>query len=168
MQIAYSLLECALGRMLIAGTPRGICAIYFGDDDAEMEQALLKEYPAAAIERHENTGLSDWAQAVVQYLDQRQPYSTIAQLPIDVQGTAFQAMVWQALRQIPPGVTWSYSDVAKAIGQPTAVRAIANACGANRVSVVIPCHRVVREDGQTGGYRWGSSRKTKLLATERV
>ena len=167
MQIAYTLLGCALGRMLIAGTPRGICAVYFGDDDAQMEQALLKEYPAAGIERHENTVLSEWAQAVVQYLDRRQPYGTLAKLPIDVQGTAFQAMVWQALRQIPPGTTWSYSDVAKAIGQPTAMRAIANACGANRVSVVIPCHRVVREDGKTGGYRWGPMRKAKLLATER-
>ncbi len=166
MQIAYTLLDCALGHMLIAGTPRGICAIYFGDNDAEMEQALLKEYPAAAIERHENTVLSEWAQAVLNFLDRRQPYAPLANLPIDVQGTAFQAMVWQALRQIPPGITWSYSDVAKAIGQPTAMRAIANACGANRVSVVIPCHRVVREDGQTGGYRWGSARKAKLLAAE--
>lgn len=167
MHIAYTLLDCALGRMLMAGTPRGICAIYFGESDAEMEQALMKEYPRAEIERHENTLLSDWAQAVLQYLNQGQPYSTLTKLPIDVQGTAFQAMVWQALRQIPPGATWSYSDVAKAIGQPTAMRAVANACGANRVSVVIPCHRVVREDGAVGGYRWGSGRKTKLLAAER-
>ncbi len=167
MHIAYTLIDSVLGRMLIAGTPRGICAIYFGDEDVQLESALLKEYPAAAIECHENTVLTQWAQAVVQYLAQQQPYSAIAKLPIDVQGTAFQAMVWQALRQIPPGVTWSYSDVAKAIGQPTAMRAVANACGANRVSIVIPCHRVVREDGKTGGYRWGATRKAMLLATER-
>ncbi|MCW1970956.1 MAG: bifunctional DNA-binding transcriptional regulator/O6-methylguanine-DNA methyltransferase Ada [Anaerolineae bacterium] len=166
MAIAYGLVDCSLGRMLIAGTPRGLCAVYFGNDDAELERELRDEYPAAHIERHSEGTWMTWAQAIAQYLLGAQPYHSLQKLPLDVQGTAFQARVWQALRQIPPGQTRSYADIAQAIGQPSATRAVANACGANRVGLVIPCHRVVRENGDTGGYRWGIARKEALLVAE--
>jgi len=166
MVIGYALMDCALGRMLIAGTQRGLCAVYFADSDAELEQALQAEYPSAKIEKHMLGGLADWTGALMEYLGGQTSRSLLG-LPLDVQGTAFQARVWQAIRQIPRGQTRTYTDLARAIGQPTSMRAVANACGANRVSVVIPCHRVVREDGSSGGYRWGASRKVKLLQEER-
>jgi len=171
MNIDYTIIDSALGRMLIAGTPRGLCALYLGDDDATLERELAQEYPAARIQRHprhDHTALHQWAEAVTQYLNQEQPHAALAQLPLDVQGTAFQARVWQALRTIPEGETRSYSELAHSIGQPTAVRAVANACGANHVAVVIPCHRAVRQGkgNVVGGYRWGTARKAKLLAQE--
>lgn len=168
MVITYSFTECALGRMLIAGTQRGLCAVYFGDDDAQLERDLREEYPAAQLERHPSSALTDWTQTVAQYVAGGQSHNSLQKLPLDVQGTAFQARVWQALRQIPQGQTRSYSQVAQAIGQPSATRAVANACAANRVGVVIPCHRVVRENGDAGGYRWGVGRKAALLAQERL
>jgi AraC family transcriptional regulator of adaptative response/methylated-DNA-[protein]-cysteine methyltransferase len=168
MVITYSLAECALGRMLIAGTQRGLCAVYFGDDDAQLERDLREEYPAAQLEHHPSNTRTDWTQTVAQYVAGRQNHDSLQKLPLDVQGTAFQARVWQALRQIPQGQTRSYSQVAQTIGQPNATRAVANACAANRVGVVIPCHRVVRENGDAGGYRWGVGRKAELLAQERL
>jgi AraC family transcriptional regulator of adaptative response/methylated-DNA-[protein]-cysteine methyltransferase len=165
MAIGYALMDSPLGRALIAGTQRGLCAVYFADSDLELEQALQAEYPSAKIEKHVAGGLAEWASAVLEYM-RGQTSGKLLDLPLDVQGTAFQARVWQAIRQIPRGQTRTYSDLARAIGQPTSMRAVANACGANRVSVVIPCHRVVREDGASGGYRWGASRKAKLLASE--
>lgn len=166
MTIGYALMDCALGRMLIAGTTRGLCAVYFADTDAQLEEALRAEYPSAKIEKHLAGGLAEWAAATLGYMN-GQTGRSLLDLPLDVQGTAFQARVWQAIRQIPRGQTRTYSDLARAIGQPTSMRAVANACGANRVSVVIPCHRVVREDGSSGGYRWGAARKAQLLLAEK-
>jgi AraC family transcriptional regulator of adaptative response/methylated-DNA-[protein]-cysteine methyltransferase len=167
MNIGYTVLPCLLGRMLIAGTPHGICAIYLGDSDTNLEHELMREYPNAGIEKHISSELRDWADAVLAFMERKADHASLGKLPLDVQGTAFQARVWQALRQIPEGQTRSYSDIAKAIGQPTAMRAVANACGSNKVCIVIPCHRVVREDGGVGGYAWGSERKAALLARER-
>jgi AraC family transcriptional regulator of adaptative response/methylated-DNA-[protein]-cysteine methyltransferase len=165
-KIAYTITDTALGRMLIAGTARGICAAYFGDSDTELERSLQKEYPQAHIERHIQSDLADWAMSVAKYVDGQLPHISLQKLPIDVKGTAFQSKVWQALRQIPTGQTRSYSEIAQSIGMPTATRAVANACGANRLAVIIPCHRVVREGGKLGGYRWGNSRKKQLLDYE--
>lgn len=167
MTIDYTISQTRLGRMLVAGTSRGLCALYLGDNDAALEHELMKEYPAAAIQQHTNAAVQVWADEVVRYLNQ-QPHTPLTQLPLDVQGTAFQARVWQALRNIPEGETRSYRDIAQSIGQPSAVRAVANACGANHVAVVIPCHRVVRQGqgNDIGGYRWGAERKAQLLEQE--
>jgi AraC family transcriptional regulator, regulatory protein of adaptative response / methylated-DNA-[protein]-cysteine methyltransferase len=164
--IGYTIVNSALGRMLVAGTQRGLCAVYFGDDDVALERSLREEYPKAQIEHHIDSALSAWALSVSGFLDRKHGHAALRALPLDVQGTAFQARVWQALRDIPEGETRSYGEVAQAIGRPTAMRAVANACGANRLAVVIPCHRVVREDGATGGYRWGGARKAQLLERE--
>jgi AraC family transcriptional regulator of adaptative response/methylated-DNA-[protein]-cysteine methyltransferase len=161
--IRYTLADCPLGRLLLAGTERGICAVYLGDHDAPLEAELAREFPAAGRQR-DDAELSDWASAVVNHLHGRQPH---LDLPLDVQATAFQWRVWQELRAIPYGSTRSYRDIARALGQPNAVRAVARACATNPVSVVIPCHRVVREDGSLGGYRWGLERKQALLDQEK-
>ncbi len=165
MRIGFTITDSMLGRTLIAATERGLCAVYFGDDDAQLERELRAEYPSAHIERHHDTLLSMWAREVVRGINASQT-AEFARLPLDVRGTAFQAKVWQALRQIPRGETRSYADLARAIGEPSAYRAVANACGANRVAAVIPCHRAVRENGARGGYRWGVERKAKLLQQE--
>lgn len=164
MNISYTIVDCPLGRLLVAATDRGICGVSLGDSDAALEAALRAEYPAAAIRRDE-TSLGEWLSAFTSYLHGRQPDLN---LPIDVQATAFQWQVWQALRAIPAGVTRSYSEVAQAIGQPRAARAVARACATNPVALVVPCHRVVREDGHLGGYRWGIERKQRLLAQEQA
>jgi AraC family transcriptional regulator of adaptative response/methylated-DNA-[protein]-cysteine methyltransferase len=176
MRIGYALLDSPLGRMLVAGTERGLCAVYFGDSDAPLEADLMREYPQAMIEKHVFSVLSDWAAQVVAYLERRVSHAALAALPLDVQGTAFQAQVWRALQGIPEGQVRSYGEVARALGAPGAMRAVANACGANRVAVVIPCHRVIRESPgrspqrarEFGGYRWGAARKAQLLTAEGV
>jgi AraC family transcriptional regulator of adaptative response/methylated-DNA-[protein]-cysteine methyltransferase len=162
MQIRFTVVACPLGRLLLAGTQRGICAVYLGDADAPLEAVLRDEYPAAKISR-EDTSLGPWAGEVVHHLNGKQPH---LDLPLDVQATAFQWRVWQELLAIPYGSTRSYAEIARALGQPTAARAVARACATNPVSVIIPCHRVVREDGGLGGYRWGLERKKELLAQE--
>ncbi len=168
MVINYMIVDSALGYLLVAGTEYGICMVSLGDSDTGLETALLKEFPAAKIYRCElkEDNLSKWAIALLKYLNGEQPSSHLSALPLDVQATAFQAKVWQALRQIPSGSTQTYSEVAQSIGQPSAVRAVARACATNPVSLVIPCHRVVRSDGSLGGYRWGIERKQFLLAQE--
>jgi AraC family transcriptional regulator, regulatory protein of adaptative response / methylated-DNA-[protein]-cysteine methyltransferase len=166
-QIDYAFADTALGRMLVAVTARGLCAIYFGDDDAQLLRELRAEYPRAALSDRERVDAHQYIDQLTHVLAGRARHATLHKLPIDVQSTAFQAQVWQALRAIPEGETRSYQQVAQAIGRPTAMRAVANACGANRVAVVIPCHRVVREGGASGGYRWGVERKRKLLEAER-
>ncbi len=127
-------------------------------------KALHQEYPAAQT-RRDDEALGGWTQEIICSLEERRPQ--LDDLPVDVQGTEFQERVWRELRAIPYGSTRSYSEVARAIGQPAAVRAVAHACGANHVALVIPCHRVVREDGSLGGYKWGIERKKALLAQER-
>ncbi|HEY7347080.1 MAG TPA: bifunctional DNA-binding transcriptional regulator/O6-methylguanine-DNA methyltransferase Ada [Ktedonobacterales bacterium] len=164
MNIVYTIVDSPLGRLLVAATERGICGVSLGDSDATLEAALRHEYPAAQIQRDE-AGLKEWAPAFLSYLNGRQPDLS---LPVDVQATAFQWQVWEALRAIPSGSTRSYSEVAQAIGHPRATRAVARACATNPVALVIPCHRVVRQDGHPGGYRWGIARKQQLLEQEKA
>ena len=162
MRIAYGLAKSSLGRVLIAATERGISAVYLGDDDRTLEKALHEEYPAAETRRYD-AALGPWLASVLRIVEGEKP---AADLPLDVLATAFQWRVWQALREIPRGETRSYGEVAAAIGEPKAARAVARACASNRVSVVIPCHRVVAGDGRASGYRWGVERKKRLLARE--
>ncbi len=164
MNISYTITDCSLGRLLVAATDRGICALSMGDSDARLEAFLHSEYPNAEIQRDRN-GLDRWVSAIARHLAGRQSQ---LDLPVDVQATAFQWKVWEALRAIPYGNTQSYSEVARTLGRPTATRAVARACATNPVAVVIPCHRVVREDGGLGGYRWGLERKQALLERERL
>jgi AraC family transcriptional regulator of adaptative response/methylated-DNA-[protein]-cysteine methyltransferase len=162
MHIRYTIVDCPLGRLLLAGTERGVCAVYLGDGDGDLEAELQMEYPAAAIAR-EDMELRAWVNEVLRHLAGRQPH---LDLPLDVQATAFQWRVWQELQAIPYGSTRTYSEIARVLGRPTAARAVARACATNPVSVIIPCHRVIREDGDLGGYRWGLGRKVQLLAQE--
>jgi AraC family transcriptional regulator of adaptative response/methylated-DNA-[protein]-cysteine methyltransferase len=164
MQIFYSVMNCPLGWLLVATTERGLCAVNFGNSDTELEAALRREYPAAQVQKDE-ARLRAWTKALQEYFKGREfdPH-----LPVDVQATAFQWRVWQELRKIPYGETRSYSEVARAIGRPKAVRAVANACARNPVGLVIPCHRVIREDGSLGGYGGGIKRKHALLTHEGV
>jgi AraC family transcriptional regulator of adaptative response/methylated-DNA-[protein]-cysteine methyltransferase len=168
MHIQYTIVQSpngALGRLLIAATPRGICAVAMGASDAELARALHREYPAATITADADAGaLAQWANAIVAHLAGREPR---LDLPLDVQATAFQWQVWQALAAIPYGETRTYSEVARLIGRPRAVRAVARACATNPVALAIPCHRVLPKAGDTGGYRWGVARKKALLAQER-
>lgn len=163
MRIEYTIADSPLGRLLVAATERGVSAVYLGDDDGRLEAALREEYRAAEIRRDER-GLRLWVEEILRHLEGQPPH---LDLPIDVTATAFQWRVWQELRRIPLGQTRSYSEIARAIGRPAATRAVARACAQNRVSVVIPCHRVVGADGGLTGYRWGIERKAKLLARER-
>ena len=161
--IRYTLVDSPFGRLLVAGTDRGVCAVSMGDDDATLINALTSEYPHATLERADSA-VGEWVMAIVRHLQgERQAMG----VPLDIGGTAFQRRVWKALCEIPFGVTRSYAEVASAIGSPTAARAVASACARNPVSLVVPCHRVVRQGGALGGYRWGLDRKRKLLAQER-
>jgi AraC family transcriptional regulator, regulatory protein of adaptative response / methylated-DNA-[protein]-cysteine methyltransferase len=164
MRIAYTIVDSALGRLLVATTARGVCSVCLGDSDAALEKDLLQEYPKAEIERDSN-GLAATLEAFKRHLAGRMPR---LDLPVDVQATSFQWRVWRELTRIPYGETRSYSDVARAIGKPRAIRAVANACATNRVAVLIPCHRVVAKDGSPGGYRWGMDRKRALLDKEKA
>jgi len=162
MRINYAIVDCPLGCLLVAATERGLCSISLGDDESALEAAFLSEYPAAEVHR-DGSPLSAWVSALVSHLNGQRPH---LELPLDVQATAFQWRVWEKLRAIPYGSTRSYGEVAQAIGRPTAVRAVARACATNPVALVIPCHRVIREDRSLGGYRWGLERKKALLAQE--
>ena len=162
MEIHYTIADSPLGRLLVASTSRGVSALYFGEFDARLEAALAKEYPRAEIRRDRN-GLEASVGKILAHLRGREPH---LDLPTDVQATAFKRRVWEELRRIPYGATRTYSQVARAIGQPAAIRAVARACATNPVSVVVPCHRVVREDGNLAGYRWGLDRKRTLIANE--
>jgi AraC family transcriptional regulator of adaptative response/methylated-DNA-[protein]-cysteine methyltransferase len=164
MVIDYAIVDSPLGRLLVAATARGICRIGLDNSDEVLEQTLRQEYPAAEI-RQDSARLSLWLTEVVRYLAGTQPD---LDLPLDIRATAFQWRVWEELRTIPCGQTRSYSSIAHAIGQPQAQRAVAQACKQNPVPLVIPCHRVVRENGDPGGYRWGVERKQRLLAQEKT
>jgi len=161
-RIGYSIVDCPLGRLLVAATERGICALFLGDSDAELEAALAGEFPQAELYPDE-AGLRERTGTLVQHLEGRQPALDLA---LDVRATAFQRRVWEELRKIPYGGRRTYSQIALAMGRPGAARAVARACASNPVSVVIPCHRAVRGDGGLGGYRWGLERKRALLETE--
>ena len=162
MRVRFAVADCALGRLLVAATERGLCQVSLGDSDAELRAGLQSEYPQAELVP-DDCGLIEWVNVLLVHLAGRQPR---LDLPLDVQATAFQRRVWEELRRIPYGATRSYSEVARSLGAPRAARAVARACATNPVAVVIPCHRVIREDGDLGGYRWGLDRKRGLLAGE--
>ena len=161
--IRYACADSPLGRMLIAATDRGVCSIQFARSDVELIEGLKREFPFA-VRKPDDDGLQSWIAALLAKMTARE---SNAALPLDIRATAFQRRVWTCLQSIPFGATRSYSQVAKAIGQPSASRAVARACAANPVAVAIPCHRVVREDGSISGYRWGVERKKTLLELER-
>ncbi len=160
--IRYTFADSPLGRMLIAATDKGICAIQFASSDDELEHGLRHEFPFA-IRRRDDTAMQNWKKDL---LAQMRGQRLNTALPLDIQATAFQRLVWTHLQSIPFGATRSYASVAKAIGQPTATRAVARACATNPVAIAIPCHRVVRKSGEMGGYRWGVERKKALLELE--
>jgi AraC family transcriptional regulator of adaptative response/methylated-DNA-[protein]-cysteine methyltransferase len=149
--------------MLIAATDKGICAIQFADSDQQLQQGLMREFPFA-VRRRDDAALTGWKTNLTRLIDGQDAHPS---LPLDIRATAFQRRVWEALQCIPRGETRSYSAVAKEIGMPKATRAVARACATNPVAIAIPCHRVVREDGELGGYRWGIERKEQLLALEK-
>ena len=172
--IRYTFTDSPLGRMLIAATDKGICSIQFADsladdrssavgDDEQLQQGLVREFPFAT-RRRDDQALHSWKETLARVIRGQEPNSS---LPLDIRATAFQRRVWEALQEIPRGETRSYSAVARKIGMPKATRAVARACATNPVAVAIPCHRVVRQDGNPGGYRWGMERKDQLLALER-
>lgn len=161
--IHFAVGQCTLGAILVAESQRGICAILLGDDPDALVQDLQKRFPNASLTGDD----ADFAQRVAQVVGLVEAPGLGVDLPLDIRGTAFQERVWQALRTIPPGSTISYAELADRIGSPTAVRAVANACGANWLAVAVPCHRVVRRDGDPSGYRWGVERKQALLKRER-
>jgi O-6-methylguanine DNA methyltransferase len=151
---------CALGELLLAFSDKGLCALLLGDDLASLEQDLARRF-CGTLRRDE--GLAPWLEQTLRHLDNpRMAFD----LPLDLAGSTFQRQVWEALRQIPVGQTASYRDIAQRLEQPQAFRAVANACGANPVAVIVPCHRVLRQDGGLGGYRWGLERKRQLLDRE--
>lgn len=162
--IAWTLADTDLGPLLVAATERGVCRIAFVDDPAAAEATLAGEFPCAPFAR-DDAALAPLAAALSAYVAGR---SDRLELPLDVGGSRFRRRVWAALAAIPRGETRSYADVARAIGAPRAVRAVAGACAANPVAVAIPCHRVVASGGGLGGYRWGLARKRTLLDRERV
>ena len=164
MTIRYHITDSPLGRLLIAGTERGVCAVQLGDADAELGMALRGEFPEAVI-MPDKGAISDWVAQILEHLAGVRPR---LDLPLDIQGSAFQLRVWRALRDIAYGATRTYSEIAAAIGNPKAARAVGNACHNNPVAIVIPCHRVVRSNGDLGGYGGGVHRKKKLLDTEKA
>ncbi len=166
LEISYALVDTLVGRLIVAATDRGLCFVQFGESDSDLVERLQREYPAAAIRATraaESSQLEQWAETLKRHLAGEAPH---VDLPLHVRATAFQLKVWQALQAIPSGETRSYSQVAEAIGKPAAVRAVASACAANRTAIVIPCHRVIRADGDLGGYRWGRQRKRQILRNE--
>lgn len=164
MKIGYTVAKSPLGKVLVAATERGVSAVYLGDAESTLIAELREEYPRAEIAPAADS-FQRWVREIVQRIEGKQPR---LELPLDLQATAFQRRVWQELQRIPRGRTRTYSQVARSLGQPKAVRAVARACATNPVSIVVPCHRVIREDGTLAGYRWGVSRKEQLLAQERA
>ncbi|MFN4281163.1 MAG: bifunctional DNA-binding transcriptional regulator/O6-methylguanine-DNA methyltransferase Ada [Alphaproteobacteria bacterium] len=160
--IAFAIGRCSLGALLVAVTARGVCAIALGDDAAELERELRARFPKARLA----PGGKSLARRLAQIVRLIEQPSRGLDLPLDVRGTAFQQRVWRALRDIPPGESASYAEIAKRIGAPKAARAVGSACGANAIAVVIPCHRAVRLDGSLSDYRWGVARKRALLERE--
>ena len=162
VNINYTIVASSMGRLLVAMTERGVCSVRMGDHDAKLEKDLREEFPQAQLKRADSA-LREPVQKILNHLNKNEPR---LDLPLDIRATAFQLKVWQKLREIPYGHTLSYGDVAKSLGNPGAVRAVGRACATNPVALVIPCHRVVKEDKSLGGYRWGLERKRKLLERE--
>ena len=165
--ISYATIDTAVGLMMIGATDRGLCFVQFGDSNRDMLAQLKREYPQANIEpmREPHSGeFQKWVEALRNHLAGSQPH---LDLPMDIRATAFQMRVWNYLQSIPYGEVQSYTEVAEAIGQPTAARAVAHACATNPLAIVIPCHRVLRGTGELAGYRWGLERKRALIDRER-
>ena len=165
--ISYATAATPLGRVLMAATDRGLCFIQFGDDEKTLTTQLAAEYAQAILLPMDDTHkdqFTAWMQSLSAYL---QGHAAALDLPLDIRGTAFQLKVWKYLQTIPPGSVASYSEVARSIGQPTAIRAVATACARNCIAIAIPCHRVIRGNGELAGYRWGIERKRTLLDLER-
>lgn len=163
MQIGYSFAKSPLGKVLVAATERGVSAVYLGDSESALINELREEYPKAQIAPAKDS-FQRWVGEIVERIEGKAPR---VELPLDLQATAFQRRVWKELQRIPRGRTRTYAQVARSLGQPKAMRAVARACATNPVSIVVPCHRVIREDGALAGYRWGLSRKEQLLERER-
>ncbi len=161
-EIRFAVGECSIGSVLVALSPKGVCAILLGDDPNALARDLQDRFPQANLIGGD-AGFEDLVAKVVGLVETP---SVGLDLPLDIRGTAFQQRVWQALREIPAGETASYTDIARRIGEPKAVRGVAQACGANKIAVAIPCHRVLRNDGALSGYRWGVERKRALLDKE--
>jgi AraC family transcriptional regulator, regulatory protein of adaptative response / methylated-DNA-[protein]-cysteine methyltransferase len=164
MKIGYTVAKSALGQILVGATDRGVSAVYLGDSEANLVKELKEEYPRAELSPAADS-FDRWVKEIVLRVEGKPPR---IELPLDLQATAFQRRVWQELQRIPRGTTRTYTEVAKALGNPKAVRAVARACATNPVSIVVPCHRVIRQDGNLAGYRWGLSRKERLLEHERA
>ena len=162
--IEYAIVDCPLGRLLVGATERGICAVCMGDSDSVVEAALTNDYPSADIHRNDEA-LGSWVGALTKYFSGEE---FDLNLPVDVQATAFQWKVWKEIQSVPYGNTTTYSKIANALGEPDSARAVARACATNPVSILIPCHRVIGEDGGLHGYRWGKKRKHALLALEQT
>jgi AraC family transcriptional regulator of adaptative response/methylated-DNA-[protein]-cysteine methyltransferase len=164
MRINYTVTTCTFGRLLVGATDRGVSAVSFAEREDALIEGLHREYPAAQIAR-DDASMRPWVDRVLRAVD-----DDVAQpdLPLDIRGTAFRARVWDALRAIPRGETRTYGEIAAAIGDPRAARAVGNACNANPVAIIIPCHRVVRGNGDLGGYGGGVENKKKLLERERA
>lgn len=160
--VRFAVTDCELGRCLVAESERGICAILLGDNDDTLIAELRALFPLAQSESADG----EFRARIDRVISSLMHHDKALELPLDIRGTAFQQQVWQALRAIPCGETASYQQIAKVIGKPNAVRAVASACAANKLAIVIPCHRVVRRDGALSGYRWGVERKAQLLKRE--
>lgn len=161
--IRYTTFPSPLGCVLLAATERGLCCVKLGDEPAQLGRMLAVEFSEANL-KEDRRSLAEFKGRVLAFLSGD---ATLSKLPLDLRGTVFQQRVWAALRQIPPGETRTYKEIAVSIGAPNAVRAVGSACGANPVALIIPCHRALRTDGGMGGYAWGVSRKEKLLKMER-
>ena len=160
--IHFAVGQCSLGAILVAQSEKGICSILLGDEPQALLEQLQDQFPKARL----IGGDAAYERLVAEVVGFVEAPALGLDLPLDVQGTAFQERVWQALREVPVGSRVSYTEIAERIGAPKAVRAVAMACAANRIAVAIPCHRVVRRDGDISGYRWGVERKRQLLARE--
>jgi len=162
VRIRFTVVLSPVGQLLAAATDRGLCSVMLGDDALDLERRLREEFPEALLERDDGA-LKPYTDQVVARLDGGRDTA----IALDVPGTEFQQQVWNALRTIPAGETRSYQAIARELGRPTAARAVAGACASNRLALVIPCHRAIREHGETGGYRWGADRKRTILERER-
>jgi AraC family transcriptional regulator of adaptative response/methylated-DNA-[protein]-cysteine methyltransferase len=162
-EIGFAIAPCHLGRVLGAATPKGVCFVGIGEDEGALEAELRREFPHAAVVRRDESRLGSAMATILAYLEGAEPHIA---LPVDIRATAFQRRVWEELRRIPYGETRSYAEIAQAVGAPGASRAVGRACATNPVALLVPCHRVVREDGSLSGYRWGLARKQALLERE--
>jgi AraC family transcriptional regulator, regulatory protein of adaptative response / methylated-DNA-[protein]-cysteine methyltransferase len=162
-EIGFAIAPSPLGRLLAGATPKGVCFVGIGEDDRRLESELRAEFPKAAAIRRDEGRLGSAMATILAYLEGVLPH---IDLPLDIRATAFQRAVWEELRRIPYGETRSYGEIAGAVGAPRAVRAVGRACATNPVALIVPCHRVVREDGSLSGYRWGLARKQALLERE--